>query len=46
MEILTSIASEMQAQADLFVPRSANARIGAWMDLLDHFSDRRSVKTN
>jgi hypothetical protein len=46
MEILTSIVSEMQAQADLFVPRSVNARIGAWMALLDHFSGRRNVKPN
>jgi hypothetical protein len=46
MEILTSIACEMQAHADLFAPRTATARIGVWMDLLDHLSGRRNALSN
>jgi hypothetical protein len=46
MEILTGIACEMQTHADLFAPRSASARIGVWMDLLDHLSDRRNAFLN
>jgi hypothetical protein len=46
MEILTGIACEMQTHADLFAPRTASARIGVWMDLLDHLSDRRNACLN
>jgi hypothetical protein len=46
MEILTGIACEMRAQEDLFAPRTANARIGVWMDLLDHLSDRGKARLN
>lgn len=38
MEILTSIAREMKTHSDLFAPRSVNARIGVWVNLLAHFS--------
>ena len=34
------------AQADLFAPRTASARIGVWMDLLDHLSDRGKARSN
>jgi hypothetical protein len=46
MEILTSIAGEMQAYPDLFAPRTASARIGVWMDLLNHLSERRNALSN
>jgi hypothetical protein len=46
MEILTSIVSEMRAQSDLFAPRTANTRIGVWMDLLDHLSDPGNTVIN
>ena len=46
MEILTSIACEMQSHQDLFAPRTESTRIGVWMDLLDHLSDRGKAVTN
>lgn len=46
MEILTSIAGEMRAHSDLFTLRAANPRVGAWMNLLDHFSGREQVTPN
>lgn len=45
MEILAGIAYEM-ASADLFAPRTENARIGVWMDLLDHLADRGEAYAN
>ena len=46
MEILTGIACEMRAQEDQIAPPTANARIGVWMDLLDHLSDRGKARLN
>jgi hypothetical protein len=46
MEILTGIAREMQAHADLFAPRGVSPRIGVWMDLLDHLSEGGKTRSN
>jgi hypothetical protein len=46
MEILTGIAHEMRGHADLFVPRTASAPVGVWMDLLSHLSGRRKASSN
>jgi hypothetical protein len=40
MDVLIGIACEMQAHADLLAPRTRSARIGVWIDLLDHLSGR------
>ena len=38
LELLKSIAGRMAESTDLFAPRRASPRIGAWLDLLDHLS--------
>jgi len=46
IEILEGIAGEMRSHTDLFASRNENARIGVWMDLLDHLSDRVNARPN
>jgi hypothetical protein len=41
VEVLRSMAHRMKADGELFAPRNSNARVGLWIDLLDHFSRPR-----